>query len=187
VISALNFAIERDRALHDQLRGLASRIIAVHFDGFEPLRLPSLSAAFAPDGLLEALGTRTEQTPDIQLTLTPAFFLSSAEQFFSGASTGPSMKGLRIEGDAEVAQQLTPLIELMRSRLSPLGQAASQSWPAQMAQTAAQKAANYAIHEAGVLATRPMLHAQQRQIQALRDRVARFEKRLQSVEATRAR
>lgn len=187
MIAALNFAIERDRALHDQLRRLAGRVLSVQFEGFEPLSIPRVSAEFAADGLLHALGPSGQGEPDVRLTLTPAFFLASMEQWFSGAGTGPSLKGLRIEGDLEVAQQLTPLIQLMRTRLSPLGQAASQSWPVKAAQQAAQKAAHFAIHEAGVLATRPMLDEQQQALQALRDRLARFEKRLQSAEATRAR
>lgn len=187
MIAALNFAIERDRPLHDQLRRLAGRTITMEFEGFEPLPVPALSAQFAADGLLQSLGASPAPEPDVRLTLTPTFFIASVEQLFSGGGAGPSLKGLRIQGDLEVAQQLTPLIQLMRSRLSPLGQAASQSWPAQAAQNAAQKAAHFAIHEAGVLATKPMLQEQQQAIQALRDRIARFEKRLQSAEATRAR
>ncbi|NBV88503.1 MAG: hypothetical protein EBR88_03160, partial [Betaproteobacteria bacterium] len=118
----------------------------------------------------------------VALTLSPAFFLATAEQLLSGQAAAVSLKGLRIEGDAEVAQQLVPLIQLMRSRLSPFGQAASQSWPVQ----AAQRAAHFAVHETDVLATRPMVEAQQQALQALRDRIARFEKRLQAFESRTA-
>ncbi|MGA0882613.1 MAG: hypothetical protein ACO3QP_07365 [Burkholderiaceae bacterium] len=183
MLAALNFAIERDRALHDQLRSLAGCHIVVAFEGFSPLAIPALSARFAPDGLLEAVTTDASAPIDVRLTLTPAFFLASMEQFFSKASAGPSMKGVRIEGDAEIAQKLTPLIALMRARISPLGQAVQKSWPAQ----AAQKVAHHAIYETDVLVSRAQVDSHQQDLQALRDRIARFEKRLQSVEATSAR
>jgi len=182
VLAALNFAIEHDRALHDHLRGLAGRRMTVEFDGFAPLKVPSVSAQFALDGLLEAVRLDSPEAADVRLTLSPAFFLATAEQLLSGQAAAVSLKGLRIEGDAEVAQQLVPLIQLMRSRLSPFGQAASQSWPVQ----AAQRAAHFAVHETDVLATRPMVEAQQQALQALRDRIARFEKRLQAFESRAA-
>ncbi|CAM8623221.1 hypothetical protein MCEMSEM47_00161 [Burkholderiales bacterium] len=183
MLAALNFAIERDRALHDQLRSLAGSHIAVSFEGFAPLQIPSLCARFAQDGLLESVGT-SESTPiDVRLTLTPAFFIASVDQFFSKTASGPSMRGLRIEGDVEIAQRLNPLIQLMRTRLSPLGQTVGASWPVQ----AAQRALNQAIQNSDVLLKRDRFDAHQQDLQALRDRLARFEKRLQSAEATSAR
>jgi ubiquinone biosynthesis protein UbiJ len=183
MLAALNFAIERDRALHDQLRSLAGCHIAIGFEGFSPLTIPALSARFAPDGLLEAVSTESSVPIDVRLTLTPAFFVASLEQVLSQPSAGPSMRGLRIEGDVEIAQRLTPLIALMRARISPLGQALQRSWPAQ----AAQKAAHYAIFETNVLVSRGRMDSHQQDLHALRDRIARLEKRLQSVEATSAR
>ncbi len=128
---------------------------------------------------------------DVTLWLTSGFFGHAARQ--AAASFWPSseatksgvapesrpsgltsMHGVRIEGDAALAQRLVPLLEVMADRVSPLQLLIARSPVAQIA----QKAVNYAVYESGVLITKKDMAAHSQSLRALRERIDRFEKKL---------
>ena len=134
---------------------------------------------------------------DVTLGLSPAFFSTIAGQATaglwprstssasdegqtaprSGGSTRPTgpaaLQGVRIEGDAAIAQRFMPLLEVMRARLSPF-QLALARFPLV---GLAQRAAHYAVYDAGILVRRAVLLAHSQAVRALRERLDRLEKR----------
>ena len=161
-----------------------------------------------PPGVPEAAppptgGSAQEQPqaphPDVTLWLTAAFFSNMAGQATSSlwpkkaktaetafapdrfptaaAPSGPAaLHGVRIEGDAALAQRLMPLLEVMRARLSPF-QLAIARFPLL---GAAQRAAQYAVYEAGILVRREELAVHAQSLRALRERIDRLEKRVRA-------
>ncbi len=177
-IQAINFAIERDVDLHDQLRGLAGRVIAMAFDLPGPLQGKTLRLTLAADGLL-AESSVPDVQPDVTLQITPDFFTGAVEQFFSPLPSGPSLKGVRIQGDAAVAEQLGPLIAVIRSRTSPVVDAIT-SHPAAFL---AKRAVDYAIHDAKLVVTKTEFQSHVQDLRTLRDAIDRLEKKLQAASA----
>jgi ubiquinone biosynthesis protein UbiJ len=136
--------------------------------------------------------------PDVTLWLTGAFFSNMAGQATAslwpqantketdraagrlGAASSPSgpaaLQGVRIEGDAALAQRLMPLLEVMRDRLSPF-QLAIARFPLV---GAAQRAAQYVVYDAGILLRREELTAHAQALRALRERIDRLEKRVRA-------
>lgn len=212
VLSAINFSIERDTALHHAMRGLAGKTLAFRLDlpgAFDGL---TFVAGFAEDGLLHEMqalpGPRADHknaTPpepaasvasqtksDVTLCITSAFFANAAQQAIASfvpakkdsrsddqqykpTGSGPAaMQGIRIEGDAALAQKLLPLVEVLADRVSPLQLLVARSPVAQLA----QKAVHYAVYDAEILVTRPELTAHAQSVRALRERIDRLEKRL---------
>jgi len=135
--------------------------------------------------------------PDVTLWLTGAFFSnmvgqataslwpqeSKTEETAAGSGrlstaappSGPAaLHGVRIEGDAALAQRLMPLLEVMRARLSPF-QLAIARFPLL---SAAQRAAQYAVYDTGILVRREELAAHAQSLRALRERIDRLEKRV---------
>ncbi len=95
---SINFGIEADPALHDICRGLAGRRLRLRP---EFLAMGEIDVAFAADGLLDSLEPGAE--PDLVLVLTK-----------------PSRDGLRIEGNALLAERLAPLSSLISARAEEL-------------------------------------------------------------------
>ena len=152
---------------------------------------PAPEAAASPSG-----GSAQVQPPaprpDVTLWLTGAFFSNMAGQATASLwpqeaktnktasatpSSGPAaLQGVRIEGDAALAQRLMPLLEVMRARLSPF-QLAIARFPLV---GAAQRAAQYAVYDAGILVRREELAAHAQSLRALRERIDRLEKRVRT-------
>ena len=154
-------------------------------------------AATPPVGGSAQAHTQTPR-PDVTLWLTGAFFSNMVGQATAGlwpqsktketdatvgrpgaaaAPSGPAaLQGVRIEGDAALAQRLMPLLEVMRARLSPFQLAIAQ-FPLV---GAAQRAAQYAIYDAGILVPREELAAHAQSLRALRERIDRLEKRIRA-------
>ena len=130
-------------------------------------------------------------SPDVTLWLTSAFFGHAAREAAAslwplnktgasaettaGKPSGPArLQGMRIEGDAALAQSLVPLLEVLADRVSPLQMLIAQSPVTRLA----QKAVHYAVYDAGILVTRPEVTAHAQSLRALRERIDRLEKRL---------
>lgn len=183
LLTGLNFAIERDEALHEQLKGLAGRRVAVRFMVPGPWDGQTLEWVFAADGLLESVArARSAEglavAPDVTLGLTSEFFGSAITQVVSGRPTpASSFKGVRIEGDAAVAEQLGPLLAVFKERLDPVRLLIARSPAASMA----KQAIDYAIHDAGWVLTREEFEPHTKAVRSLRDAIDRLEKRLDAV------
>ncbi|MFZ9734270.1 MAG: hypothetical protein ACO3B4_04390 [Burkholderiaceae bacterium] len=130
-------------------------------------------------------------SPDVTLWLSSAFFGHAArgaaaslwplkktgdstEATASKPSGAARLQGIRIEGDAALAQNLVPLLEVLADRVSPLQLLIARSPVTRLA----QKAVHYAVYDAGILVTRPEVTAHAQALRALRERIDRLEKRL---------
>jgi ubiquinone biosynthesis protein UbiJ len=180
LLTGLNFAIERDEDLHQHLKSLAGRRVAVRFLVPGPWEGQTLEWAFAADGLLESMARARSaeglaKVPDVTLGLTSAFFGSAITQVVSGKPTAASsFQGVRIEGDAAVAEQLGPLLAIFKERLDPVRLLIASSPAASMA----KKAVDYAIHDAGWVVTREEFALHTKEVRGLRDAIDRLEKRI---------
>ena len=130
-----------------------------------------------------------------QVRGTPLSLLALA-----GAEPGNVIRrgAVRIDGDAEVAQQYQKLLQLLRPdfveelsrligdapahRVSGLAQAAA-SYGRQVAATALQNTVDYLAHEKGALVPRAEAEALFRDIKQLRDDAARLASRLTQLES----
>lgn len=140
-----------------------------------------------------SLSHRSVPVADVSLWLSSDFFSSTMSQTLQAlrptqdapgsndlgiggtAAMGPSaLRGIRIEGDAALAQRLVPLLDVLRSRVTPLQLAISSSPLARMA----QKAVHYLVYDAGVLVTKPELADHAKSVRSLRERIDRLEKRV---------
>lgn len=167
LIAGLNWAIEKDDALHEALKALAGRHLR--------LMLPAnghLDCVIEADGLLKRLslgsvGAQHEPAhqPDVTIEL--------------GAD---SSRGIRIAGNAAVAEKLGPLSALIKARIAPLEQALKAS-PASLL---ARQAADYAIHEAQWVVSREHAEAHHQSLRNLRDAVDRLEKRIDQLARVRS-
>ena len=168
VVSALNWAIAKDEPLHLALKGLSGKRLQIVF----PV-VGSLDWEIEADGLLKEVGLKNQyaqvnsagdagsgRAPDVTLTLT------------TDLSRGP-----RIEGDALVAERLAPLVTLIKNRFSPWEFFWSQSPAGQLA----RQAAEFAVHEAGVLVSRQQIAEHDQMLRNFRDALDRLEKRVDAL------
>ena len=168
VVSALNWAIAKDEPLHLALKGLSGKRLQIVL----PV-VGSLDWEIEADGLLKEVGLKNQyaqvnsagdagsgRLPDVTLKLT------------TDISRGP-----RIEGDALVAERLAPLVALIKNRFSPWEFFWSQSPAGQFA----RQAAEFAVHEAGVLVSRQQIQEHDQMLRNFRDALNRLEKRIDSL------
>ncbi|MGA0101050.1 MAG: hypothetical protein ACO3V3_02070 [Burkholderiaceae bacterium] len=130
----VNSVIEARPELHEACRPLAGRRLCFVVDpiGLDANRL-QIFTAFEADGLLHSLSldASLHHEPEVTIHLGPGFFVEAAStgiaQFAASflpfgvpaqdaQAAGPSLKGVRIEGDAALAQRLMPLIETLKSQ-----------------------------------------------------------------------
>ena len=165
VVSALNWAIAKDEPLHLALKGLSGKRLQVVL----PV-VGSLDWEIEADGLLKEIGlshqvvqvnsagaANPRREPDVTL------------RFGTEISRGP-----RIEGDAMVVERLAPLVKLIKDRLSPWEHFWNQSPAGQLA----RQAAEFAVHEAGVLVSRNQVAEHDQMLRNFRDALDRLEKRI---------
>jgi ubiquinone biosynthesis protein UbiJ len=207
VVQAINFAIERDEDLHDHLKPLAGKTIELVFDVQGPLQGRRLLLRIEADGLLHeptvqsagsgevVKSSQTASQPDAQtspaaeadvtLQVGSEFFVGAFEQVLSGGlagAAGPGMKGIRIQGDAAVAEKLGPLIAVIRAKTSPVVDAVTSHPLAFMA----KRLVNYAIHDAKLVVTKQDFQAHAQALRGLRDAADRLEKKIQILEQARS-
>ena len=207
VVQAINFAIERDADLHDHLKPLAGKTIELVFDLQGPLQGKLLRLHLEADGLLHEPPARNasfgvpvlsspapqgseqdgEGEAHVTLQIGSEFFIGALEQTLagglgSGAAAGPGMKGIRIQGDAAVAEKLGPLIAVIRSKTAPVFDAATSHPLAFMA----KRFVDYAIHDAKLVVTKQDFQSHTQAVRNLRDAADRLEKKLQALEQARA-
>jgi ubiquinone biosynthesis protein UbiJ len=165
VLSALNWAIAKDEPLHLALKGLSGKRLQVVL----PV-LGSLDWEIEADGLLKEIGLRHQaaQGNSTGLRREPDVTL----RFSTEISRGP-----RIEGDAMVVERLAPLAKLMKDRLSPWEHFWNQSPAGQLA----RQAAEFAVHEAGVLVSRQQIAEHDQMLRNFRDALDRLEKRIDAL------
>ena len=169
VLAALNWAIEKDEPLHKALRGLAGKRLRVVF----PVG-GSVDWAIEADGLLKELGLQSTQQRQASLAQESDAGLPDVTILVSTDIT----KSLRIEGDALVAERLSPLVALMKERLSPW----EQFWRNSPAALIAKQVADYAIHEANMAVSRQQAAGHQQSLREFRDALERLEKRIEQLE-----
>ena len=211
MVQAINFAIERDQDLHDHLKPLAGKTIELVFDIQGPLQGRRIRLTLEADGLLHepttgTSGSTTSQSmssvvadakatasslseepsaADVTLQIGSEFFVGALEQAVSGglgASAGPGMKGIRIQGDAAVAEKLGPLIAVIRAKTSPVVDAVTSHPLAFMA----KRLVDYAIHDAKLVVTKQDFQAHAQELRGLRDAADRLEKKIQILEQARS-
>ena len=205
MVQAINFAIERDQDLHDHLKALAGKTIELVFDLQGPLQGKRVRLQIEADGLLHepsiqqssavapAQSSQAPQVADqdgeanVTLQIGGEFFVGALEQVVagglgSGAAAGPGMKGIRIQGDAAVAEKLGPLIAVIRSKTAPVFDAAT-SHPLAFV---AKRFVDYAIHDAKLVVTKQDFQAHTQDVRSLRDATDRLEKKIQALEQARA-
>ena len=211
MVQAINFAIERDQDLHDHLKPLAGKTIELVFDIQGPLQGRRIRLTLEADGLLHepTTGTSGSTTPqsmssvvadakatvsslseepsaaDVTLQIGSEFFVGALEQAVSGglgASAGPGMRGIRIQGDAAVAEKLGPLIAVIRAKTSPVVDAVTSHPLAFMA----KRLVDYAIHDAKLVVTKQDFQAHAQDLRGLRDAADRLEKKIQILEQARS-
>jgi ubiquinone biosynthesis protein UbiJ len=174
LLSAINWAISRDDALHAALRGLAGRRLRV--------LLPADAAlewVIEADGLLRELGVRAAgRSASMVAAGSPASDPESLPDV-TVRVVADLASPVRIEGDALVAERLAPLIALIKSRLSPW----EQFWNASPAGMAARQFADYARYEAGLVIGREDLARHAEQIRHLMAALDRLEKRVDAFRA----
>ena len=204
VVQAINFAIERDEDLHDHLKPIAGKTIELVFDLQGPLQGKRVRLQIEADGLLHepsvkqpsavapAQSSQVPQVADeegeanVTLQIGSEFFVGALEQVVAGglgsAAAGPGMKGIRIQGDAAVAEKLGPLIAVIRSKTAPVFDAAT-SHPLAFV---AKRFVDYAIHDAKLVVTKQDFQAHAQELRGLRDAADRLEKKIQILEQARS-
>jgi len=163
-IAAINWAIERDEPLHAVLKSLAGKHIRVAL----PVGNVHLDWSIQADGLLHQIGlarTETPSTPDVYIHI--------------GADL---TRGMRIEGDAGVAEKLGPLAELLKKRISPW----ERFWENSPLAILARQATDYAKYESNLIISKEQAHTHHQALRQFRDTLDRFEKRLDQLERTKS-
>lgn len=174
LLSAINWAISRDDALHAALRGLAGRRLRILFPADA-----ALEWVIEADGLLRELGVRAAgRSASMVAAGSPAADPASLPDV-TVRVVADLTSPLRIEGDALVAEKLAPLIALIKSRLSPW----EQFWNASPAAMAARQFADYARYEAGLVIGREDLARHAEQIRHLMAAIDKLEKRIDTLQA----
>jgi len=165
VVNALNWAIAKDEPLHLALKGLSGKRLQVVL----PV-VGSLDWEIEADGLLKEIGLSHQM---VQLNSagarSPRREPDVTLRFTTEISRGP-----RIEGDAMVVERLAPLVKLMKDRLSPWEHFWNQSPAGQLA----RQAAEFVVHEAGVLVSRQQIAEHDQMLRNFRDALDRLEKRI---------
>lgn len=156
VLSLLNFAIGRDDDLHKALKGLAGKRLRLVF----PVG-GSLDCEIEADGLLKEFSRNAHLEAHVTVIVQ------------SDLTKGP-----RIEGDAAVAERLSPLVKVIKERVSPW----ERFWNNSMAGAIAKQVAEYAIHESDLMVSRQQAHAHHEALRQFRDALDRLEKRIESIE-----
>ena len=156
LINVLNFAISRDDDLHKALKGLAGKRLRLVF----PVG-GSLDCEIEADGLLKEFSRNAHHEPHITVIVQ------------SDLTKGP-----RIEGDAVVAERLSPLVKVIRERVSPW----ERFWNNSMAGAIAKQVAEYAIHESDLMVSRQQANSHHEALRQFRDALDRLEKRIESIE-----
>jgi hypothetical protein len=192
----VNSTIEARPELHEACQPLAGRRLCFVVDpiGLDANRL-QVFTAFEADGLLHSLSldASLNHEPEVTIHLGPGFFVEAAStsiaQFAAsflpfGApvqdaqATGPSLKGVRIEGDAALAQRLMPLIETLKSQQPDLPGFLSLFKPKAM--QASQDP------EAMPFVSKVELRQQASRLRTLREGIDRLDKRLKAATPLRA-
>jgi len=155
-INLLNFAIGRDDDLHKALKGLAGKRLRLVF----PVG-GSVDCEIEADGLLKEFSRNAHPEPHITIIVQSDI-----------------RKGLRIEGDAVVAERLSPLVKVIKDRLSPW----ERFWNNSMAGAIAKQVAEYAVHESDLMVSRQQAHAHHDALRQFRDALDRLEKRIEAIE-----
>lgn len=168
VIAALNWAIAKDEPLHLALKSLSGKRLRLVF----PIG-GSVDWEIEADGLLKEVGLQTRhsamstagvdappRTPDVTLILNADI-----------------AKAIRIEGDAMAAERLGPLVKLLKERFSPW----ERFWAQSPAGRLAKQAADYAVHEAGILVGRQQAEQHHQALREFRDALDRLEKRIDAL------
>lgn len=165
VVSALNWAIAKDEPLHLALKGLSGKRLQVVL----PV-VGSLDWEIEADGLLKEIGL-SHQVVQVNSAgaRSPCREPDVTLRFSTEISRGP-----RIEGDAMVVERLAPLVKLIKDRLSPWEHFWNQSPAGQLA----RQAAEFAVHEAGVLVSRNQVAEHDQMLRNFRDSLDRLEKRI---------
>lgn len=168
LIAALNWAITRDEQLHLALKSLAGKRLRVMF----PIG-GSVDWEVEADGLLKEVGLQTRYSAIRTAGVDgPARLLDVTLMMSADIS-----KGIRIEGDAMAAERLGPLVKLLKDRFSPW----ERFWTQSPAGRLAKQAADYAVHEAGVLVGRQQAEQHHQDLRQFRDALDRLEKRIDAL------
>lgn len=172
---ALNFAIESDPLIHEACKGIAGRVIR--------LRLESVSDKFvdwrfAADGLLEAVSLpqpagegSVVNEPDLILTLQPAALKSVM------SADSHRVSGIRIEGDAALAERLAPLVAVLKEKVS-LWRLALANHPIALAAT---EAVLGAAKSGRFLLSREQADETSQRLRRLRESLDRADRRLRQL------
>lgn len=208
-VQAINFAIERDEDLHDRLKPLAGKTIELVFDLQGPLQGRRIRLRLEADGLLHepsanepsasapfaaiaaaplSVGQSSqpadgEPQADVTFLVGSEFFVGALEQAVSDGlgTAGPGMKGIRIQGDAAVAENLAPLISVIRAKTAPVFDAVTSHPLAFMA----KRLVGYAIHDAKLVVTKQEFQDYTQRLRSLRDAADRLDKKIQALEPSR--
>lgn len=172
-ISALNWGIAKDEALHQALKGLSGKRVRIVF----PVG-GHVDWEIEADGLLKELGLQTKHS----VSSTAGVAAALREPDVTIIIQSDITKGLRIEGDAIVAEKLGPLVKLMKDRFSPW----ERFWNESPAGLLAKQVADYAIHESNVVVSRTQADEQQALLRQLNDALDRLEKRVEALERSSA-
>jgi ubiquinone biosynthesis protein UbiJ len=156
IINVLNFAIGRDDDLHKALKGLAGKRLRLVF----PVG-GSVDCEIEADGLLKEFSRNAHPEPHITIIVQSDI-----------------RKGLRIEGDAVVAERLSPLVKVIKDRLSPW----ERFWNNSMAGAIAKQVAEYAINESDLMVSQQQAQAHHDALRQFRDALDRLEKRIDALE-----
>lgn len=169
ILTALNWGIAKDEPLHKALQGLAGKRMRIAF----PIG-GSVDWEIEADGLLKEVGLQTKYSvastagapsalrdPDVTITIQADF-----------------TKGLRIEGDAIVAEKLAPLVKLLKDRFSPW----ERFWNDSPAGIFAKQVADYAVHESNVVVSKSQADQHQQLLRQFGDAIHRLEKRIEALE-----
>jgi ubiquinone biosynthesis protein UbiJ len=156
LINVLNFAIGRDDDLHKALKGLAGKRLRVVF----PVG-GSVDCEIEADGLLKEFSRNAHPEPNVTIIVQSDI-----------------RKGLRIEGDAVVAERLSPLVKVIKDRLSPW----ERFWNNSMAGAIAKQVAEYAINESDLMVSQQQAQAHHDALRQFRDALDRLEKRIDALE-----
>jgi ubiquinone biosynthesis protein UbiJ len=171
LLAALNWAIEKDEALHEALRGLAGKKIAVVL----PFGV-RVNWALEADGLLHELNLASAANHSNTGNQQESF--ASREPDVVITVAGKIAKGVRIEGAAAVVEKLAPLGKLVKERVSPWEQFWANSPPA----LAAKQLADYAIYEANLVTSRQQAASHLEALRELKNSLDRLEKRIERLE-----
>jgi ubiquinone biosynthesis protein UbiJ len=164
LIAAMNWAIEKDEPLHAVLKTLAGKHIRVGL----PWGGSHLDWSIQADGLLNQIGLNRaaeDTTPNVLIHI------------------GTDLtRGMRIEGDAAVAEKLGPLADLIKKRISPW----ERFWENSPMAILARQAVDYAKYESNVIISKEQAQAHDQVLRQFRDALDRFEKRLDQFERTKS-